>query len=216
MLDFTWKYQRITDRNGNWLYVYACPITRIIEVSETLSYLSVIIKRVNLSIQALLDAEDQYKLGVKNLIIKVLTAHNLDYSILSPASLEELFVNPGYLYSLNGFDTKEQPREAPKNQDQQVTLFEFEAKMVTRLIDTKMARNLSQALAIANSMPHDKLRAYVNARITQLDPEFEKREREKQDALKMMDNFADEFKSGKFFNSQGSILASNLNGGLTL
>lgn len=214
MLDFTWKYQRITDINNEWVYVYACPITKIIEVSEILSYLSVIFKKVNLTVQQLLDAENEYKLGIRTLIVKVLKAHNLNIELLDSHSLQELFIDPGYLFTLNGFSLNPEPNQK-QNQDsgeQGLSLFEFESKMVTRLIDAKLARNLTQAIAIADSIPHDKLRAYINARITQLDPEFEKKEKEKEDSKRMMKDFADDFKTGKFFESQkGNILLNNLN-----
>lgn len=216
MIDFTWKYQRITDVNGNWIYVYACPITKLIEVSEILSYLSVIFQKVDVSLDQLLNAEKEYKLGVEALISKVLMAHNLTIEQLDSETLKQLFVKPGYLYSINGFSNSSDRTQESQDTQEQVSLFEFESKLITRLIDTKMARNLKQAIAIADSMPHDKLRAYINARFTQLDPEFEKKEKEKEETKKMMASFAEEFKSGTFFQSQGSILLDNLSGNIAL
>jgi hypothetical protein len=214
MLDFTWKNERLLNKNGNWIYINSCPVTKLIRLSESLSYLATIQSKTSLSIQTLLDSDATYKLGITNLLQELLSWHGLKISDFDSKGLDALFIDPGHIYSINGFSRQKSDsnNDSNNNSADSISLFEFESKMVTQLIETGMAKNIREALDFADSFPHDKLRAYLNARFTQIDPELEKRERQKRDDTQLMQTFVNDFKTGKFFDSQSNAIRGVLDG----
>jgi hypothetical protein len=195
-MEFEYKSIQYKDKNGKFLLLKPVSITRLIEFSWKMQSLLSILNQVNLTLTEAFHIDSLA--DVKTLTEDILKLCNLDFLDFNVEQIEDLICNQSLLQDLNKLNQKTDDQETIKSQNN-VSLFEYVSKMITMLIHLELALDLKEAYEIADQFPADQLQSLINARITQVDPEYEKREQEEKSKELSMQNLIEDLKTG--FNS---------------
>ena len=86
-----------------------------------------------------------------------------------------------------------------EDQEEQITLEDYQYQLVTSLVNAELAVDLESALKIASELPYKDVEGYLKARIKFLNRDKEEEERQEKERQKIGESIASELNDGTFF-----------------
>lgn len=189
-MQFEYKVIQVKKSNGEFVFLRPVAITRLIEFSWQVQSILNILEQLNVNLETAFLVEELQDL--KTLTKNIFYLSNLSIDDFSH-NLNEVF---DLLITLNKLNQKQQIEQAKINDSQGISLYEYISRMVTMLVHLELALDLKEAFEIADSFPADQLESLINARILQVDPEYEKKAKEETDKKELMENLISDLQTG--------------------
>ena len=199
MNKFDWVNDFVINKQGERVIISAPPITKLEELISLIYFLEKQFKEdsfhesikiiaslyIDCGTPKTLTSEKRHNdLVLWNMICKVLEIISLNVGDFTVEVIADLITKQILSVALPISDTT-----SPSSDSNSVSFKELESEIIASLVTTKYANNLIEAYELANTIPYDKLKSYILARNYQLNPELEKKEKEKKQMEKFRKSF---------------------------